>query len=152
MENLRVVNNHPVHILNEKRSLSPTAFIPFCSFGGDMRIMGTTIEQFEVPVCNSFKTKIRNDQLCYQIDLEEFKDTNNIEKQLKDGLVLVVDYNEERQMPKQSKNKETNLMSDDQNSIQIHLETISKNYIYFLIIQIIFCFSRPCYIIWRRAI
>ena len=130
MENLRVVNNHPVHILNEKRSLSPTAFIPFCSFGGDMRIMGTTIEQFEVPVCNSFKTKIRNDQLCYQIDLEEFKDTNNIEKQLKDGLVLVVDYNEERQMLEVDNKKEyPNIFApQEEKSLDIHLETIGINF------------------------
>ena len=129
-----MVKNHPVHIFDENRSLSPTAFIPFCSFGGDMKIVGTTSEQFDVPVCSSFKPKIRNNQLCYQIDLEGFKDSNSIEKQLKEGLVLILDYNEERQMPNLMSGKtetETSekegfyMLSDDQNLVQIHLETIS---------------------------
>lgn len=128
------MNNHPVHIFDEDGTLSPTAFIPFCSFGGDMKIVGTTSEQFELPVCNSFKSIVRNDQLCYQIDLEDFKDINNMEKQLKEGFVLIVDYNEERQLAKFTSNKNTEeeglyLLSDDQNLVQIHLETISK-YLY----------------------
>ena len=95
-----------------------------------MKLMGTTSEQFDVPVCSSFKPRIRNDQLCYQIDLEDFKDINNIEKQLKEGLVIIVDYNEERQMPKNMTNKNTEkegfyVLSDDQNLVQIHLGTIS---------------------------
>ena len=125
-----MVNNHPVHIFDENGSFSPTAFIPFCAFGGDMMVVGTTNEQFDVPVCNSFKPQIRNDQLCYQIDLEDYKDTDNIEKQLKEGLVLIVDYNEERKMPKIVSSKTTKkegfyMLSDDQNLVQIHLETIS---------------------------
>ena len=118
-----------MHIIDEKRKFSPTAFIPFCSFGGDMTNMGTTSEQYDVPVCSSFKPKIRKNQLCYQIDLDDLKDTNNIDKQLKEGLVLVMDYNEERQLPQfvESKNAEKMgyLMSEDRNSVQIHLETIS---------------------------
>ena len=119
-----------MHIIDKNGFLSPTAFIPFCSFGGDMNIMGRRSEQYDVPVCNSFQSKIRNNQLCYQIDLEDYKDTNNIEKQLKEGLVLVVDYNEERQMHQLMENKNDEfmgyLMSEDKNSVQIHLETISK--------------------------
>ena len=133
MEKLKVVNNHPVHIIDKNGFLSPTAFIPFCSFGGDMKKMGRRSEQYDVPVCNSFKSKIRNNQLCYQIDLEDYKDKTNIEKQLKEGLVLIMDYNEERQMPKYMAHKDADpegfyLLTDDQNSVKIHLETIS-NYI-----------------------
>ena len=61
-----------------------------------MNIMGRRSEQYDVPVCNGFKSKIRNNQLCYQIDLEAYKDMTNIEKQLKEGLVLIVDNNAER--------------------------------------------------------
>ena len=126
-----MVNNHPVHIYDENGSLSPTAFIPFCSFGGDMNIVGTASKQFNIPVCSSFKPQIRNDQLCYQINLEDFKDTNNVEKQLKEGLVLILDYNEERQIPKYQTSNSTEkegfyFASDDQKLVQIHLETISK--------------------------
>ena len=126
-----MVNNHPVHIFDKDGTLSPTAFIPFCSFGGDMNIVGTKSEQFELPVCNSFKSILRNDQLCYQIDLEDFKDINNMEKQLKEGFVLIVDYNEERQLAEFISIRNTmeegfHLLSDNQNLVQIHLETISK--------------------------
>ena len=123
-----------MHIFDEGGSLSPTAFIPFCSFGGNMNTVGIKSEQFDAPVCNSFKSLILNHQLCYQIDLEKFRDTTHIEKQLKDGLFLILDFNEERQMPKNMKDKATEdededegfyLLSDDQNSVQIHLETIS---------------------------
>ena len=33
-------NNHPVHIIDMEGNLSPSAFIPFCEFGGNMSIMG----------------------------------------------------------------------------------------------------------------
>ena len=130
-DQVRVVNNHPVHIFEESGNLSPTSFIPFCSFGGDMKILGIESKKFKVPVCNSFKAKVRNDQLCYQIDLEDYKDMTNIEKQLKEGLVLIVDKNVERQLPHNLENKDIEekegffLLSDDHNSFQIHLETIS---------------------------
>ena len=126
-----MVNNHPVHIFDKNGFLSPTAFIPFCSFGGNMKSMGRRSELYDVPVCNSFKSKIRNNQLCYEIDLEDYKDPNNIEKQLKEGLVLIMDYNEERQMPQLMEHEKAELdgfylLSDDQNSVKIHLETISN--------------------------
>ena len=63
-----------------------------------MSVMGTKVDGFQDPVCSSFKPKIRNDQLCYEINLEEFKDPTNLHQQLKQGLVLIIDCNEERQM------------------------------------------------------
>ena len=48
-ENLfHTVSNHPVHIMGNGR-LSPSAFIPFCSFGEDLNSMGIKIEQFKHP-------------------------------------------------------------------------------------------------------
>ena len=55
--------------------------------------------QAEVPVCNSFKAKILNDQLCYEADLNEYKSARtNVDKNLKLGLVFFMDYNEDRQV------------------------------------------------------
>ena len=59
--------------------------------------MGIEIEQFPFPVCNSFKAKILNDQLCYEVDLNVFKDAKNGEYDLKSGLVFFMDYNEDRE-------------------------------------------------------
>ena len=67
------VTKHPVHIADEDGNLSPTALIPFCAFGGNFSAMGVKMEQFNVPVCNSFKAKIVEDQLCYTVDPNRYR-------------------------------------------------------------------------------
>ena len=96
-DNLLRISNHPVHIHNEGGQLSPSAFIPFCEFGGNMSTMGVKIDQFDIPVCNSFQAKILNDQLCYEVDLEMLRNSNNIKNDIKLGLALLMDYNEDKQ-------------------------------------------------------
>ena len=54
------MTNHPVHIINKENRLSPSAFIPFCDFGGNMTAIGVMIEEFDIPVCNGFHAKILN--------------------------------------------------------------------------------------------
>ena len=90
--------------------------------------MGTKIEQFKHPVCSSFQHIIRNDELCYQVDLNKFRNRATIEKQLKKGLVLLLDFNEDRQLKidsPMSNEKKSVFTSDAENSAQIHLDTIS---------------------------
>ena len=41
---------HPVHIVDKNKKLSPSAFIPFCEFGGNMTAMGLNTELFDVRV------------------------------------------------------------------------------------------------------
>ena len=127
---LREVTNHPVHIKNGKGKLSPSSFIPFCSFGQNMSVMGTHIDNFDVPVCNCFESVIHNDQLCYQVDLEKFKEPDNIQKQLQYGLVLVLDENEDRQFitnKNDLNDRQKDVFSSDQeDDFQIHLDTLSK--------------------------
>ena len=127
---LREVTNHPVHMKNGKGRLSPSSFIPFCSFGQNMSIMGTHIDDFDVPVCNSFESVVHNGQLCYQVDLEKFKDEDTLERQLQFGLVIILDENEDRQFIA-NKNKLTERLrdvfsSDQEDDFQIHLTTLSK--------------------------
>ena len=118
---LQSLSNHPVHIVNEERKLSPSAFIPFCDFGGNMLEVGVKIKEFEYPVCNSFQAKILNDQLCYEIDLNRFVDKNSISDELDLGFNFIMDYNEDRQVTfdrNMSANKDDNLavkvaLSDD---------------------------------------
>ena len=81
---------------------------------------------FHDPVCDSFEAKIRNDQLCYEVDLQKYKDEFNIEKQLKSGLILLLDYNPERQSKMYNSNKVDKYSSDeDENDVHIYLDTIS---------------------------
>ena len=81
-EDEHLMINHPVHIMTKGNKMSQSAFIPFCDFGGNMSAMGVTIDQFDVPVCNSFQATVRNDQLCYEVDLNTFSDKNNLKNEI----------------------------------------------------------------------
>ena len=125
--------NHPVHILTKENKMSPSAFIPFCEFGGNMSAMGVKIAQFDVPVCNSFQAKILNDQLCYEVDLNEFSDPSNIDKELELGFNFIMDYNEDRQISfldftRQKKHGlAKNIVEHDKNKHAfVYLDTIGK--------------------------
>ena len=80
---------------------------------------------FNNHVCDSFEEKIRNDQLCYEVDLEKFKNENKIKEQIKSGLVLLLDYNLERQSDMYNLQK-VHKKSSDENDVHIYLDTISK--------------------------
>ena len=92
-----------------------------------MKSMGRTLIEFHDPVCNSFEAKVRNDQLCYEVDLEKFKDKKRIKEQLESGLVLILDYNSDRQSETYATNKPQKLNSNERdNDVHIFLDTISK--------------------------
>ena len=123
---LHTVSNHPVHILNEKGSFSPSSFIPFCYFGD--KSIGVSIQEFETPVCNVFRPRIYLNQLCYETNLQDLKDSQKIGKQLEMGLTLVLDYNEERQyynFMEQNASQTMNALETHDNGVSIFLDTIS---------------------------
>ena len=100
-----------------------------------MSAMGVKIDQFVVPVCNSFQAKIMNDQLCYEVDLNKFSDKNNIRNELKLGLNFLMDYNEDRQVTFEQNisRKElglaNNLVASDQDQhASVYLDSIGRNY------------------------
>ena len=107
--NVHEVSNHPVHIMRADGSKSPSAFIPFCYFGKNAEDHGLKIDGFKYPVCNMFKSKSLNDQLCYEVDVNDFKTQETTTGDLKAGLTILVDYNEDRQIGtnkiKQQKNE-----------------------------------------------
>ena len=128
---LQRVSNHPVHIINDRGDLSSSSFIPFCSFGD--KLIGADMNGFNLPVCNIFKPIHFIDKICYETSLQNLKDNENdimkLMKQLELGLILVLDYNEERQMKVDSiSSKEFSLMNEgnygDGNFVSMHLDTI----------------------------
>ena len=127
------MSNHPVHLVNRKNEKSPSALIPFCDFGGNMSAMGVKIDQFDVPVCNSFQTKIMNDHLCYEVDLNDFSQKSNNKNELKHGFSFLLDYNEDRQVTfnHNISKKELGLVnvasSDDDQHAFVYLDTIGRN-------------------------
>ena len=114
-------------------SVSPSAFIPFCDFGGNMTSVGIKIDQFEAPVCNSFQAKLRNDQLCYEVDLNRFSNKDNIQNELDLGFNFLMDYNEDRQVTFKNKilstkQKEISMSRNAQlnHDFYIYFNTIGK--------------------------
>ena len=104
----RIANNPP-HIFTKDMKFSPSAFIPFCEFGYNMSLMGITTEEFGVPVCNCFKEKVLYDQLCYEVDLEKYRDPTNLKEQLRIGFTFILDYNKERYLSQDLMKKSSNL-------------------------------------------
>ena len=89
--------------------------------------MGRQVNGFRDPVCDGFQAKVRNGQLCYEVDLQKNKDEYKIQKQLKSGLILLFDYNVERQSKMYNPKKIQKDNSDEnENDIHIYLDTISK--------------------------
>ena len=68
--NVEELINHPAHI-SDRNTIS--AFIPFCSFGFNVDLIGEKLSNFQVPVCSLFRKKIFSGQVCYEADINQFK-------------------------------------------------------------------------------
>ena len=107
-------------------NFSPSSFIPFCHFGKEF--IGAKINEYKIPVCNIFKPRNHIDQLCYETDLQDLKDSQKIWKQLEMGLTLVLDFNEERQNYNINEKSETErliVLYPNHKDVSIYLDTIS---------------------------
>ena len=124
--------NHPVHIINKDNQMSPSAFIPFCDFGGNMSAVGTKIDKFDAPVCSCFQAIILIDQLCYEVDLNLFTSKDTLDKDIDLGFNFFMDYNEDKQVTFQHvENNRVNLVNsivkvDMSHHAFIYLDTIGK--------------------------
>ena len=70
------------------------------------------------------------DQLCYETNLQELKDSQKTGKQLEMGLTLILDYNEERQyynVKKKNDSQTMNVLYPTNNDVSIYLDTISTH-------------------------
>ena len=113
---MREFINHPVHVFDKNGDLSPSVFIPMCSFGGALEASETNFD-VGFPVCNSFKPVMHYDQICYELDLNsKFQKDKDLLRYLRNGIVISLDYNEDRQIEMQEEKKAT-----------IYFNTLSKN-------------------------
>ena len=122
--------------MTKDNKTSPSAFIPFCEFGGDMSGVGVKLDQFDDPVCHSFQARILNDQLCYEVDLNLYSNQSNKAQEVEFGFSFVMDYNEDRQVTiqsniskvaKRSGMSENILEAGKNQHAFIYLDTIGKN-------------------------
>ena len=108
-----------------------------------MSAVGEKIDQFAIPVCNVFGAKLLNDQVCYQVDLNQFSQRNNIERELEFGFNFLMDFNEDRQvtidesftLPNPNANEYTMSryilkLVTDSNQHSIHFNTIGTHFMY----------------------
>ena len=119
---IQSVVSHPVHIKDEHGHITPSSFIPFCSIGSNMFLLGEEIEQFTHPVCTAFKPKILEGQLCYQLHLEQVF----FLKGDKYGLTFLMDYNEDKAINEQSKKGYDGSLPDDE--AIIFVDTLGKSH------------------------
>ena len=106
--------------MDQSGNLSPTALIPFCEFGGNISVMEVKIDQFDVPFCNSFRPKIIQDQLCYTVDPNNYKDQINLKGDL--SITLYINYNEDKEIALE--NNDTTVVDDN----FIKIDTIGNHF------------------------
>ena len=92
-----MISNHPVHIFDDDGNESPSALIPFCQFGKNFSSMGQQSSHFNIPACSSFKEKFIENQRCYEVDVNQYKDGTFRSLDLKLGISFLVDTNYIRQ-------------------------------------------------------
>ena len=88
-----------------------------------MSVMGVKLDQFDIPICNSFRPKILRDQLCYSINPNEFR-KYSLKTQTELELSLLIDYHEERQLKEtkktRKKSKTLKVVNNEENFITLH--------------------------------
>ena len=84
--------------------------------------MGIKTDQFDVPLCNSFRPKVVMDQLCYQVDPNIYKDRIDLNGEL--SISLFIHYNEDRQF-EESKYMDHSIIIDTIGQIKRNLEEIN---------------------------
>ena len=127
MDTRRVIS-HPVHLIDSGTTLNPTALVPFCSISDDYSAMGVKIKQIDVPVCNSFRPKIKKDQLCYTVDLNEIK-SNKAGSKNKVFFTFFIDFNEDRELSvAQNIEEQKNSEVANRSTSGIIIEAIGKYY------------------------
>ena len=98
-----------------------------------MSVMGEKIDQFDWPVCNKFKPKMLEGQLCYQVDVNEFKDQVDGQKAIKHGMLIMMDYNQDKSItdvhlngPLANDLHETLSEEDKKHGAKIYIETLGR--------------------------
>ena len=97
-----------------------------------MTIVGVMNTKFEVPVCNYFKAKVFNGQLCYEVDIDKLKSKYNndiIRKELKLGLGFMMDYNEDKQVQLEENVMERKIEEDLLHTFQAYEQEEASIYI-----------------------
>ena len=91
--------SHPPHLASRWSS----AFIPFCAYKTDLNISKNSLVlgNTNFPICSSFIPTVLEGQLCYKLKLNQFSGQGK-----RNELMLLLDYNEDRNLQLSSKKKD----------------------------------------------
>ena len=124
-------SSHPPHLLDNQKSQSPSAFIPFCAFNSVLGISEpkVNVPGISFPVCNQFLPITLDGQLCYHLSLN----MSDLADGEKDGLMLMIDLNSERNIQTGKKTtKEIDFLTMSLNKISKNSNNGAKLYIHTL--------------------
>ena len=113
------LSNHPVHFGKDPHVSS--AFIPFCIYGDqvdDGKQFLSKVNDTRDTVCKHFMPKLRNDQICYEVDINKLIDKSS--KGFEGGLFLALNINEDRQTLNE-------IEEEKNNDFYVYLNTIGMN-------------------------
>jgi hypothetical protein len=128
----REVSVHPPHLLDSQGRPTPAGLIPFCAYCGDLATLGESFDGLDIPACNKFYPTILDGQLCYSLNVSsvispEEKETKSGKRK---GIFLAVDISEDGIFgEEEEKDWKKFLYTEDpidQNSMSIHINTISR--------------------------
>ena len=95
--------------------------------------LGRAVSEFDIPVCDKFIPVILEDQLCYQVDVNQFKNLIDMKKLISHGLVFLMDYNSDRMEPEARNEMDSddfeNILDEEEdmdysNEAMIYIETL----------------------------
>ena len=136
---IQQMSNHPPHIMIEdQQAVSPSSFIPFCSFGGNLSVMGKRIDKLSIPVCDKFQPTLLDGQRCYQVDVNELRNKVDKKKMASQGIELLLDYNFDRMVRLAGEEGSTLEILEEnyptKNAAMIYIETLGNNNFWKLVI------------------
>ena len=103
-----------------------------------MDLIGEKFNNFQVPVCSLFRKKIFSGQVCFEADLNQFKNKIDWKRAIKQGFSFIIDTNDEYdvknlfQRESTSKRFENHLWfnsfkdTEEENTFAVIIKTISK--------------------------
>ena len=99
-----------------------------------MSVMGKTIDNFNIPVCDKFRPTFLDGQLCYQLDANELRNKVDKKEIASQGIVLLLDYNFDRMVKDEGGDLSTmdnskllKVKNENIKDAMIYIETLGKN-------------------------
>ena len=90
-----------------------------------MSVMGRTIDNFNIPVCDKFRPIFLDGQLCYKVDVNELMNKVDKKKIASHGILLLLDYNLDRMIKAEGDNDSVfDENGENSKEAKIYIETL----------------------------